>query len=436
MTINQEADWLSVDEARARILTDIAPLESCSLQIMDSLGLALAEPLVSPIDLPPWDNSAMDGFAVITADILGASPSDPRVLKVVGDVPAGQFPATRLGPGEAMRVMTGAPVPDGADAVIRVEHTDGGSGIGTAEGAVQVFEDGDANRNIRERGEDIRKGDQVLDSGSTVGPAVIGVASSMGYSRLTVHRTPTVGILTSGDELVELDEFDEVLAGRKIVSSNTYTLAAQLAELGFRARVLGIAADTPDSVRRYLELANGCDAVVTSAGISVGEHDYLRSVLLEMGTEIAFWRVRMKPGSAFAFGRIGELGGIPWFGLPGNPVSTMVTFEIFVRPALLRMAGHRQIYRHTRTVRLTGDIPGRVGSVQFPRAKLHFSADGEALALLTGSQGSGILSSMAAADALLIIPEDSAGARAGDQLEAIILGGQASSSSNQMRTFT
>jgi molybdopterin molybdotransferase len=246
------------------------------------------------------------------------------------------------------------------------------------------------------------------------------MAASVGRSHLAVIRRPRVAILASGDELVDVSEFTEVLAGRRIVSSNSYALAAQLLESGMEPVLLGIARDDPDELRRHLQKAKGCDAVISSAGVSVGEHDHLRDVVRSLDTRIAFWRVRMRPGSPFVFGQIGALGGIPWFGLPGNPVSTMVTFEVFVRPALLRMAGHRAVFARTVDVRFRDTYPAKAGLTHFVRARLD-AASGEAS--LTGSQSSGVLSSMSAADALLVVPEDRPGALPGDVLPAVVLGG-------------
>jgi molybdopterin molybdotransferase len=418
-----DADWVSVREARETILREAAPLPSERRALLDALGYVLAEEVVSPVDLPLWENCAMDGFAVRSADVRGASARAPRTLRVVEDVPAGAFPSRPMGPGEAIRVMTGAPVPAEADGVVRVEHTDGGTAIGTRAGEVRVFSDADAGRNVRARGEDLRRGEVVLRSGTVLRAAELGVAASVGRAELEVVRRPLVAVLTSGDELVEVEDFAEVLAGRKIVSSNSYALAAQLAESGMEARMLGIAADTPESLRERLDGARGCDALVTSAGVSVGEHDYVRGVLAEMGAEARFWRVRCRPGSALAYGRVGALGGIPWFGLPGNPVSTLVAFEVFVRPALLRMAGRRAVFPPVAEVCLREDLQVRAGTVHFLRARLHREPDGALGASLTGSQGSGVLTSLAAADALLVVPEEGGRRAAGSRLPALLLGG-------------
>jgi len=422
MSRDRRPDWVSVGEARETILRETVPLPAERRSLLDALGSVLAEDVVSPVDLPPWDNSAMDGFAVRSADVLGASAEHPRTLRVVDDVPAGSFPSRPVGPGEAIRVMTGAPVPGGADGVVRVEHTDGGSGVGTPEGRVAVLSDADAGRNVRPLGEDVRRGSVVLRAGTPLRAAELGVAASLGRDGLRVVRRPRVAVLASGDELVELDRFAEVRAGRKIVSSNSYALAAQLAESGIEAHLLGIAADTRESLRERLTEARGCDALVTTAGISVGEHDHVREVMEGLDTDVRFWRVRARPGSAFAYGRVGALGGIPWFGLPGNPVSTMVTFEVLVRPALLRMCGRRAVFSPVVRARLGEAVSVRPGTTHFLRARLD-RRDGEAVATLTGSQSSGVLTSMAAADALLVVPEAGGEFAAGDTLPAIRVGG-------------
>ncbi|HEX8695175.1 MAG TPA: gephyrin-like molybdotransferase Glp [Longimicrobium sp.] len=422
MRAERPADWLAAGEALRRIVGAVEPLGREERPLPGCLGRVLAEDVAAPVDLPPWDNSAMDGFAVRAADVRGATREAPAVLRVVDDVPAGRFAVRPVGPGEAIRVMTGAPVPAGADGVVRVEHTDGGTGIGTAEGRVAVFSGADAGKNVRPRGEDVRAGDVVLRAGKTLRAPELAVAAALGRAGLSVVRRPVVAVLASGDELVEVERYVEVLAGRKIVSSNSYALAAQLAEAGMEARVLGIARDTPESLRAHLERARGCDALVTTAGISVGEHDHVRGVMEELRTEVAFWRVRVRPGSALAFGRVGALDGIPWFGLPGNPVSTMVTFELFVRPALLRMAGHARPYLPAVDVVMRDGYAARGELMHFPRVRLEREGDGTLSARLTGAQGSGVATSMAAADALAVVPAG-AEVRPGGTVRCVVLGG-------------
>jgi molybdopterin molybdotransferase len=413
------ADWLTLAAARAAVLAGVPTLGTARLPLAAALGSVLAEDLISPIDLPRWDNSAMDGFAVRSAEVRGATADEPVHLAILEDVPAGAFPTLPLRPGFATRVMTGAPVPEGADGVIRVEHTDGGSKLGSPEARVEIRSDADAGKNVRPRGQEMRVGARVLEAGRTLRAAELGIAASIGRAELAVVRRPVVAILTSGDELVDVDGFEEVLAGRRIVSSNSYTLAAQVAEAGAEARLLGISPDDPAALREHLLRGVGCDLLITSAGVSVGEHDLVRRVLAELGLRSAFWRVRIRPGSPLAFGWIDELGGIPWFGLPGNPVSSMVTFEIFVRPALLRMAGHQAIFPPTVQAQTSEDLAPAPGLTLFLRATL---SDGDPpTATLTGHQGSGILSSMAAANALLVVPEE--GCAAGGMVTAIVLGG-------------
>lgn len=418
----RNADWLSVAEARTAILDGVTPLHPERHPLEDCLGRVLAEAVTSPIDLPPWDNSGMDGFAVRAEDVRGASEAAPIELRVIEDVPAGAFPGQAIRPGTAIRVMTGAPVPEGADSVVRVEHTSGFTGEMRGEARVSILRDDDAERNVRRQGEDLQRGTTVLASGTVLGAAAIGVSASVGRSHLVVHRRPVVAVASSGDELVEVDAFAEVLAGRKIVASNGYSLAAQLCEAGMMVRQLGIAPDDPASLREHLLRAQGCDALVTSAGISVGEHDHTRAVLEQLGLRVAFWRVRMKPGSPFAFGWIDALGGIPWFGLPGNPVSAMVTFELFVRPALLRMGGHDAVFRPVVKVRLSEGYEKQPGLTHFARIRLLQDHAGHT-ATLTGAQGSGILTSMLAADALAVVPEASHGVEPGGAVSAIVLGG-------------
>lgn len=417
------ADWVSVSEARQAIFAAIPVLDSVRLPLLDCLGSVLNEDIDSPVDLPPWANSGMDGFAVRAEDVLGASATSPRILKVVEDIPAGSFPTLEIRSGTASRVSTGAPVPTGADGVIRVEHTDGGSTHSDRGWTVEVRSDVDAGKNVRQRGEDLRTGERVLSRGMLIRAAEIGMAASIGRQSLDVVRAPRVAILASGDELVDVDRFDEVIAGKKIISSNSYSLAAQVLECGAKPEVIGIAADSPHSIREHLERARGCDALITTAGVSVGEHDYIRDVLLSMGLEIVFWRVKMRPGSPFGFGRVRDLGGIPWFGLPGNPVSSMVTSEIFAKPALRWMAGMRAVHTPTISARFLDDLSLSPGLTQFPRVRLNLGEDGTLSARLTGAQGSGILNSMAAADGLLVIPETGAGARAGEMVSVIALGG-------------
>ena len=401
---------LTVPEASARILADIRPLAVERVALLDALGRVLASPIISPVTLPPWTNSAMDGYAVRGVDIDAATSAKPIVLPVIETIAAGRFATRALKPGEAFRIMTGAPLPEGADTVIRVEDTDAGTE------RVEIRDARDARRNIRLRGEDLHSGEVVLDAGALIGAAQIGVLASVGVPAVDVFRRPRVAIIGSGDELVDLDRFDEVLAGEKIVSSNSYTLHALVRAAGGEPVNLGVAADTPEALRALLERTGGCDLIVTSAGVSVGELDYTRVALEQLGAEMLFWKVRMRPGAPLGFG---VLRGIPWLGLPGNPVSAMVTFELFARPVIRRMQGHTRLFR--RPVDVVLDEPVSLGArlMHFLRAIITPEPDGRVHARLTGPQGSGILTSMTRANALLVVPDDRRQYEAGEILHAL-----------------
>jgi len=403
---------LTVPEASARILEHIE-----RVPLLDALGMVLAEPVRAPMTLPAWDNSAMDGYAVRGSDIDAASADHPVSLRVLETVAAGRFATQPVGDGEAIRIMTGAPIPDGADTVVRVEDTDGGTV------RVLVRNARDARRNVRPRGEDFCEGDSLLDRGAPLGAAQLGVLASIGRSTVDVYRRPRVAIMGSGDELVDVDGFHEVLAGRKIVSTNGYTLQALVRDAGGEPVNLGVATDDPASLKNHLQRAGGCDLVLTSAGVSVGEFDYTREVVQSLGAEMKFWRVRMRPGAPLGFGL---LGSAPWIGLPGNPVSAMVTFELFVRPVLRRMLGHTRLFRRPVPVVLEERVTIGARLTHFLRAIVSTGNGGLVTARLTGPQGSGILTSMSRANALLVVPEDRPVVEAGETLHALPLGDAAS----------
>ena len=408
---------LTVPEASARILEHIAPLAIERVPLLDALGRVLAEPVRAPMTLPAWDNSAMDGYAVRGEDIDAASREVPITLRVLETIAAGKFATRPVGPGEASRIMTGAPIPKGADTVIRVEDTDGG--IET----VLVRDARDSRRNVRPRGEDFNEGDALLDAGAAVGAAQLGILASVGRSSVDVFRRPRVAILGSGDELVDVDEFHEVLAGRKIVSSNGYTLHALVRTAGGEPVNLGVSADDPASLRAHLQRSAGCDLILTSAGVSVGEFDYTRDVVQALGADMKFWRVRMRPGAPLGFG---VLGSTPWIGLPGNPVSAMVTFELFVRPVIRRMLGFSRLFRRPLPVVIDERVTIGARLTHFLRAIVTTQNDGRMTARLTGPQGSGILTSMSRANVLLVVPEDRPVVEAGETLHALPLGDDAS----------
>ena len=402
---------LAAAEAASRILDEVRRQPALRMPLDDALDAVLAEDVVSPLDIPAWTNSAMDGYAARSEDVRGASDQRPVRLEVVEHLPAGRFPSRAIGPRECARIFTGAPLPEGADSVIRQEDTDQGPDV------VTIVRDRDIGVNIRRAGEDIRKGQTVLGEGSELGPAQLGVLASLAVANPLVFRQPRVAVLGSGDEIVDVDQPEEILSGRKTASSNTHTLLALIRRAGAEPVNLGIARDTPASLREHLTRALDADLLVTTAGISVGEHDYLRGVLDELGAEQRFWKLRMRPGAPVGFGL---LQGIPWIGLPGNPVSTMVTFELFVRPAIRKMAGHPLPFRRTVNVRLAEPIRLKPRLQHFLRAVVTDGPGGPE-ARLTGPQGSGILTSMILANALLIIPEGQFETPAGETVRALLL---------------
>ena len=406
---------LTPTEAARLILEHVAPLEAVRRPLREALDLVLAEDVASPIDLPPWDNSAMDGYAVRGGDVAGASRQRKVVLAVVESVAAGQFPARPIGPGQATRIFTGAPLPAGADTVVRQEDTEDGG-----PDSVTVVAGRDAGKNVRYRGEDIRQGAIVLPAGTPLGPAQLGVLASIAQGAPLVHRAPRVAFMGSGDEIVDLDRSAEILAGKKIATSNSYTLHALIHRAGGIPVDLGLARDTKDSLREHLAGARDADLLVTTAGVSVGEHDFVREVLVELGCDMKLWRIRMRPGAPLGFGLLDRT---PWIGLPGNPVSTMVTFELFVRPAMRRLLGHRLPFRRTVPVCVGEPITLGPRLRHFLRAVVRpeVGGGGGLVARLTGPQGSGILTSMARANALLIVPEDRAEVAAGETLAALLL---------------
>jgi molybdopterin molybdotransferase len=402
---------LSAAEAALRILADVRRQPALRVPLDDALDSVLAETIVSPLDIPAWTNSAMDGYAARGEDVRGASADRPVRLRVIEQIPAGAFPTRPLAAGECARIFTGAPLPEGADTVIRQEDTDLGAET------VTILRDRDVGVNIRRVGEDVRRGTTVLAPGAALGPAQLGVLASLAVANPLVCRRPRVAILGSGDEIVDVDQPEEILSGRKTASSNTHTLVALVRRAGGEPVNLGIARDTPASLREHLGRALDCDLLVTSAGISVGEHDYVRSVLEELGAEQRFWKLRMRPGAPVGFGL---LGGIPWIGLPGNPVSTMVTFELFVRPAIRKMSGHLLPFRRAIAVRAAEPISLKPKLQHFLRGIVTEGPAGLE-ARLTGPQGSGILTSMILANALLVIPEGQFDTPAGATVTALLL---------------
>jgi molybdopterin molybdotransferase len=401
---------ISVDEALEYVLKHFKPLESEEVEILDALDRVLAEDVHSDIDIPPFDNSAMDGYAVRAADTVGTSAEAPITLRVIADLAAGYTTDLVVEPGTAIRIMTGAPLPAGADAVVRFEDTSEGLPAGGRKAdRVEVFSQVVVGENVRPVGEDIRKGELVLTDGTVLRPQEIGVMASLGRAKVRVIRQPRVAILATGDELVAIDE---PLAPGKIRSSNEYSNAALVQRYGGVPVRLGIARDDMDDLTAKIRegLAQKVDLFITSAGVSVGDYDVVKDVLGAEG-EMHFWQVCMKPGKPLAFGQI---QGVPLLGLPGNPVSAMVSFEQFARPAILKMLGKRRLRKPTVEAVLEEDVKSS-GRRNFKRTVIT-KRDGEYYVSVTGPQGSGVLTSMVKANGLAIIPEGIRQMKAGERI--------------------
>ncbi len=423
---------ISVQEASETILASFAPLPPVSVLFTDALGLVLAEDVRSDIAIPSFDNSSMDGYAVRAGD-TATSDNGPARLKVTGYLPAGGAPGPgdRVEPGTAFRIMTGAPVPPGADAVVRFEDTSEGKALDTPAllpqdaratpsvvgGDVLVYKGVKRGDNIRRAGEDVRRGETVLRAGTLIRPAEVGVLASVGKSQVLAHRRPRVVVLATGDELVDVDQLP---GPGQIRNTNGYSVAAQVKSWGAEVLNLGIARDTrEDLVSKIKQGLNWQpDLFVTSAGVSVGDYDIVKDVLMSMG-QVAMWRVRVKPGKPLAFGRLGE-ANIPFLGLPGNPVSSMVSMELFGRPAVMKMLGKQRIFRPILEARALEPLDNRGGREHYMRGIVTREGD-EYTARTTGEQGSGILTSMSRANALLIIDERTERAEAGERVRALML---------------
>ena len=394
---------ISVETALEIILNEIKPLGKERVSILSALGRVLGEDISAHIDNPPWDNSAMDGYAVRTADTSEASKDRPAILKIIEDLPAGYTAKKDIKKGEAIRIMTGAPIPNGADAVVMVEDTElqgqEASASGAGKGQVKIFREAKVGDNIRKAGEDFKKGDIVLRKGGLIRPAEIGMLAAVGKSNIYVYQRPKVAVLSTGDELVEIDE---TLTHGKIINSNSYSISAQAQACGAIPIQLGIARDNKKNLREKLEAGLTADCIISSGGVSVGDFDFVKDVLKEMGSEMRFWKVAMKPGKPLAFGIIGDK---PAFGLPGNPISSMVAFEQFARPAILKMMGRADIFKRPIPALLTRPIKKKPDRMHFVRAVIE-EEKGQFYVTPLEGQGSGILSSMVKANCLIILPEN------------------------------
>ena len=414
---------ISVEEALEKILSYVEVLEPQRKPILDCLGQVLAEYIYSTIDIPPLDNSAMDGYALRAKDTRGAGELSPVYLAVVGEVAAGSMPTKEVEPGTAIRIMTGAPLPEGADAVVRFEDTDevNRKSSGGDLSQIGILRQAKKGLNVRNRGEDIAKGNLVLEKGRVLRPQEIGVLASLGRSNALVIRRPIVAILATGDELIGVDQ---PLAPGKIHDSNTYTIAAEVSRYGGVPKILGIGRDSIQSLTEKIGEGLDADILITSGGVSKGDYDMVKDVLAEHG-EIGFWTVCMKPGKPIAFGMIKRMEGkrkkkVPHLGLPGNPVSSMITFEQFARPAILKMRGKEILAKPTIRAIIEDNIANTDGRRLFARVMVT-KRGGQYYAAVTGPQGSGILTSIAKANGLAVIPESSKGVKAGDIIEVQML---------------
>jgi molybdopterin molybdotransferase len=402
---------VSASEAQKLILEATPVLGPETVAIPAALSRVLAEAIDATRDLPPADNSAMDGYAVRAADLAGASAERPLRLRVAFEVAAGAGATRRVGAGEAARIFTGAPIPQGADSVVRQEDA-------TREGDQALVRIAPrVGSHVRERGEDVRHGDRVFEPGALIGAAEVGMLAALGRSMVAVRQRPRVAILSGGDELVEPD--GDVSGGR-IVASNAYSLAAQCREAGAEPVHLGIARDDPADLERLFRAGLHADVLVSSAGVSVGDRDYVRPVLEKLGCALSFWGVKIKPGFPLCFGRFATGEGPLLFGLPGNPVSAMITFEQFVRPALRKLAGHAGLFRPRVRATLAERLEKPPGRLHFVRVTLARRGS-EILAHSTGTQSSGALRSMTLAAGLLIFPEDATRLDVGDTGEVQVL---------------
>ena len=414
---------ISVEEARERILANFQRLPVERKPLLAALGQVLAADVVSPYDLPPLANTGMDGYALRAADTAGASEAAPVRLRVITNLAAGYVSDVPIGPGEAARIMTGAPIPPGADAVVPFEETDevlrGPNEQPRPGGEVAIFKAAKHGANVRERGGDVRAGNRVIEAGRVLRASEIGVLSSLGLTEVAVFRRPVVAILSTGDEVTPPGE--ALLPGR-IYDANSAAVAAQVASFGGVPRVLGIAKDTIEDLTSKLREGLYADMLVTSAGVSRGDFDVVKDVLAREG-QVDFWTVRMRPGKPLAFGAFAAPDGrrIPHLGLPGNPVSSMVSFELFGRPAIFKMLGkqgwERPSVRAIVRERVVNPDPRRY----FARCIVTQGEDGRWYADLSGPQGSNILTGMSSANALTVIPEDVTVVEAGEEIDAMML---------------
>lgn len=414
---------LSVEQALETVLTNIRVLEEEEKSITDCLGQVLTEDIYSDINVPPLDNSAFDGYAFKAKDTIGASKNTPRILKVNEAVLAGSLPQIEVKEGTATRIMTGAPIPKGADCVIRFEDTDeeqrSANGYPSEIGILQEMKSG---ANIRKAGESVAKDTLIVKKGTVIRPSEIGIIASIGRSKIKVIRRPKVAILATGNEVIGIDQ---PLPAGKIYNSNSYSIAAQVLRYGGIPKLLGIASDKEKVVISRIQKGADADVLITIGGVSMGDYDLIREVIAKQG-EVIFWQVRTKPGKPLTFSKIrikhkdGEIREIPHFGLAGNPVSCMVNFEVFVRPALLKMMNRKNLSKPTIEATLEDAVRDGDGRRTFARVIVEKRGE-EYFARLTGDQGSGVLASMTQANGLAVVPENKAAVEKGEKIPVMML---------------
>ncbi len=403
----------SLEDAQKIVFEAAQPLGIEKVGLIEALGRVLAEDIIAPRDNPPWDNSAMDGFAVRWEDIKQEHAiSKPVELKIIEEVPAGKVATKSVGRGQAIRIMTGAPLPKGADSVVKVEETESTPDI------VRIFKTVERGGNVRPQGEDVKKGECIIAKGTQIRPAEAGMLAILAKSFVPVYQQVRVAILSSGDELADLDErFDE----DKIINSNSYGIAAAVQEAGAVPVLLGIARDQPAALKEKIAHGLKADILVLSGGVSMGDYDFTKEVFKELGAEMNFWKLAIRPGQPLAFGRIQRTLA---FGLPGNPVSSMVTFEQLVRPAILKMSGHRSYGRPVLQAALQEKFSKRPDRRHFLRGILS-REKGVLTVRTTGDQGSGILTSMVKANCLIDVPVEVERLNPGDPVNVQVLSGTA-----------
>jgi molybdopterin molybdotransferase len=399
---------ISVEKALKTILVNFRPLGLEKINILEAQKRVIGEDVFAPHNIPSADNSAMDGYAVRHIDTRGATKDKPLQLKIIEDIPAGKVALKKIKKGEAARIMTGAVIPEGADSVIRQEDTkkDGNTVI--------LYASVTKGQNIRFAGEDVRTGELVVKKGIALRPADIGMLAALGKAFISVYQKPRVAIMSTGDELVDIETNPPL---GKIINSNSYSLAAQVLECGGIPIMLGISKDKKIDLQEKFKTALHADVIISSGGVSVGDFDFVKDVMGEIGNAMHFWQVAMRPGKPLAFGSIES---VPLFGLPGNPVSAMVSFEQFVRPSLLKMQGHKKIFRQTIKAVCAQEIQKSAGFRHFIRAVVKKEKD-QYIASVTGDQGSGILKSMVIANALIVMGENEIRIKKGEQVTIQLL---------------